>query len=151
MSAVPRPSEEEARANRSFDALIWALSRPGRSRDLPVPGEAAVIEALIDRECAVHAGDPMLVPLILRTGATLAPVEEADHVFPGSGLSIDALRGIRRGSDLYPDHGATLILRAAFGRGEALRLSGPGIDGATDDCRSGGVHPEGFWAWRERG
>ncbi|MEO1796846.1 MAG: phosphonate C-P lyase system protein PhnH, partial [Pseudomonadota bacterium] len=72
MMATPAPSVEETRANRAFDALLWALSRPGLPRTLPDAGESAVIGALLDRECRVHAADPLLMPDIMRTGAELA-------------------------------------------------------------------------------
>ena len=68
MQAVPAPSAAEARENAAFEGLLWALSRPGRIWTLPEPGELPLIAALLDRECRVHAADPLLLPEIMRTG-----------------------------------------------------------------------------------
>ena len=146
MSAVPVRSEAEARANATYDALLWALSRPGKRRHLPAADETPIIEALIDRECRVFVGDPVLMPVVLRNGAAIAPVAEADHVFAGSLADLETLHGLCVGSDLYPDDGATLIVRVRFGTGLRLELSGPGVDGVT--TVSIAALPEGFWAWR---
>lgn len=146
MSATPLPTAEETRANAGFAALMGALARPGQILTLPEPGEGAVIAALLDRECRVHVADPLLMPQVLATGAEIAPVEAADHVFAGVLHALEALKGVQVGSDLYPDAGATVVLRATLDSGPALRLSGPGIDGSTE-ARIGGL-PEGFWPFR---
>lgn len=148
MNAMPRPSASEARANATFDALLWTLSRPGLPRRLPEPGEAPIIEALLDRECRVHATEPTLIPAIMRTGAEIAEIDRADHVFLGAMTTAADLAHVALGSDLYPDDGATVMVRARFGDGQRLRLTGPGVDGAlTLDV--GGL-PEGFWQTRAR-
>ncbi|MEL6451892.1 MAG: phosphonate C-P lyase system protein PhnH [Pseudomonadota bacterium] len=147
MQAVPAPSPMEAHANATFDALLWALSRPGTVRGLPSPGEVPIIRALLDRECRAYAADPVLVPEILRVGAELAEVEAADHVFLGALREPGPLMAVRLGSDLYPDDGATVVLRAQIGHGARLRLSGPGIEGATD-ISIGGL-ADGFWHQRQ--
>jgi alpha-D-ribose 1-methylphosphonate 5-triphosphate synthase subunit PhnH len=71
------------------------------------------------------------------------PPEQADHVFAASPPS---LAGLRCGSALYPDQGATLVLQAGLGRGQPLRLTGPGIE---DEAV---IHVAGpapaFWAER---
>jgi len=146
MLAIPQRSEEEVRANAAFDALLWALSRPGQVRQLPEPGEASIIAALVDRECRVHAADPLLIPQISATGALLSEIGAADHVFLGRLSASAILSAVQRGSDLYPDDGATVILRATLGEGAALRLTGPGVDGACE-LRVAGL-PEGFWQAR---
>lgn len=145
MQAIPVPSPAETLANATFEALMWALSRPGLSRDLPQPGHAALVEALIDRECAVFCEDPALAQQVARTGAALVDLPRADHVFlttPDTAL----LRQLRMGSDLHPEAGATLVLPVTLDRGQRLRLTGPGVDGAVD-IRVDGL-PEGFWAER---
>lgn len=146
MRATPSPSPSETRDNAAFDALLWALSRPGLPRSLPEPAEACVIAALLDRECRVHSSDPRLMPQIMRTGAELTDIAQADHVFLGAMPDSALLEQVAIGSDLYPDDGATLILRARFGSGQALRLTGPGIDGSAT-IQLGGL-PDGFWAAR---
>jgi len=146
MSALPMPSAEERRANCAFDALLWSLSRPGLKRTLPSEGEALIVEALIDRECAVFCADTLLIPAILRTGAHIAELHQADHAFLGALENTEPLRAVSQGSDLYPDDGATVIVRARFGAGERLRFSGPGVDGFEELAVSG--LPQGFWQVR---
>lgn len=146
LAATPVPSPDEARANQSFDALLWALSRPGQTRHMPVAGEDGIIQALLDRECRAYSADPELTPAITRTGAEIAPVERADYVFLGQLQQPDVLRQVTTGSDLYPDAGATVVLRAQIGHGPRLRLSGPGVDGTCEIQISG--LPEGMWSVR---
>ena len=146
MRAPPLPSPVETRDNATFDALLWSLSRPGLPRSLPAPGEASIIAALLDRECRVHSADPLLMPEIMRTGAELVDIEHADHVFFGTMTGSEPLAQVATGSDFYPDDGATIIIRARFGTGQALRLTGPGVDGSVTVQVDG--LPDGFWAAR---
>ena len=146
MLGTPVRTDAEAAANAAFDALLWALSRPGLGRDLPEPGEAGIIAALLDRECRAYSADPRLVPQIMRAGAEVAEVAEADHVFLGRVTSADALHPVQVGSDLYPDDGATVVVQAEIGAGPRLLLTGPGVDGAVE-VRIGGL-PDGFWQAR---
>ncbi|MEM8871505.1 MAG: phosphonate C-P lyase system protein PhnH [Pseudomonadota bacterium] len=146
MLATPAPSPAETRDNAAFDALLWTLSRPGLPRELPEPGEGSIITALLDRECLVYSADPLLMPEIMRTGAELADIEKADHVFLGAITTSDSLADIAIGSDYYPDDGATVIIRAKIGSGPALRLTGPGIDG-TAKLQLGGL-PDDLWKAR---
>ena len=150
MLATPAPSPSETRDNAVFDALLWTLGRPGLPRTLPEPGEAPIIATLLDRECRVYSSDPRLLLDIIRTGAELADIGQADHVFLGATGAADHLEQVAVGSDFYPDGGATVILRAAFGpgsgTGQMLRLIGPGVDGAVT-LHMGGL-PDGFWAAR---
>ncbi|MYM57197.1 phosphonate C-P lyase system protein PhnH [Thalassovita mangrovi] len=149
MLTTPVPNPDETLANRAFDALLWALSRPGLPRDLPTAGETAIIAALIDRECRVFSADPALIPLLAETGAEIADLPQADHVFLGALGSLAPLSQLGLGSDLYPDDGATAVIRVNLGSGDRLRLTGPGVDGALD-LQIGGL-PGGFWqARRER-
>lgn len=146
MLAPPAPSPFETRDNDAFDALLWALSRPGLPRALPEPGEASITAALIDRECRVYSADPLLMPELMRAGAELVEIGQADHVFLGSLATCDPLVQITVGSDFYPDDGATVVVRARIGSGQALRLTGPGVDRAVTVQVDG--LPEGFWAKR---
>lgn len=146
MLDAPIPSSEETRANAAFEALIWSLSRPGCLRSLPEGGQAAIVEALLDRECHVFCADPTLMPKVLESGATLSEIDRADHVFLGALSDLDALPAIPVGSDLYPDRGATVVIRAHLGKGTRLRLAGPGIE-CDETVRIGGL-PGEFWALR---
>ena len=146
MTTHPAPSDFEARTNATYDALMWALSRPGLPRDLPAPGQAGLVEALIDRECNVHCAEGDLSEVAARTGAALVTPERADHLFFDTLPGADLLGQIALGSDLYPDAGATLVCNGAIGAGQALRLTGPGCNGAVDVV-VGGL-PDGFWQKR---
>lgn len=146
MLATPVQTAQEQSDNAVFDALLWSLSRPGQPRLLPHKGEAQIVSALLDRECRVHANDPLLMPVVLQTGAEVAEIEDADHLFLGSLTDIAVLDRVSQGTDLYPDDGATIILRAKIGQGPRLRLAGPGIDGSLS-VEIGGL-PNGFWQRR---
>lgn len=143
---IAAPSSAEQRANATFEALLWALSRPGQIRTLPEVGEGQIIDALLDRECRAYGADPLILPAIMRSGAQVAELPAADHVFLGTLTSLAPLREVAQGSDLYPDDGATVILNARFGAGQPLRLSGPGIEGVLHLSIDG--VPEGFWQER---
>jgi alpha-D-ribose 1-methylphosphonate 5-triphosphate synthase subunit PhnH len=144
MLTVSLPDAAETRCNTVFEALMWAMARPGQVRDMGEPGLAPVIEALIDRECVVHTDSATLSQLVASTGATPGTIEMADHLFHES-LDIEALVSVRCGSALYPDDGATVVLQAAHGSGARVRLSGPGVDGACDITLA---VPPAFWSLR---
>jgi len=146
MLTVPTAIATETRANHTFEALLWALSRPGMPRDIASDAEAAIIDALIDRECKVYCADPVLMPLILKTGAFLSDPRAADHAFLGKLIDVNVLKSLRAGSDLYPDDGATVVANAQIGTGQLLRLSGPGVDGSLQINIDG--LPQEFWAKR---
>ncbi|MDO5527945.1 MAG: phosphonate C-P lyase system protein PhnH [Paracoccus sp. (in: a-proteobacteria)] len=145
------PSDDETRDNAAFEAIMWALSRPGAPRDLPQSGLAAVALSLIDGECRVFLGAKDEVPasIVAGTGATLGPPETADHAImrlDEAGLA--DLPRLPAGSQLYPERGATIIAPATIGAGQRLRLSGPGIEG-TRDLALGGIAPA-LWDLRAR-
>jgi alpha-D-ribose 1-methylphosphonate 5-triphosphate synthase subunit PhnH len=145
---VPVRNLSEARANATYEALMWALARPGEIRSLPGSDPFALAETLVDRECRVFACDASLSERIAATGAYLVPAAEADHAF----LALDtpdglaALRDVPTGSHLYPDEGATVFAPADIGSGRGLRLSGPGIEGAVE-IWIGGI-PDEVWVLR---
>lgn len=146
MGAHPTPSDFEARTNATYDALMWALSRPGLPRDLPSAGQSGIIETLIDRECAVYCEDPAMAEIAARTGAAMAPPEDADHLFLSQPPA--QLAGLRQGSDMYPEGGATLVIPVTLGAGDRHRLTGPGVNGAVELTLTG--IPQSFWAERQR-
>ncbi len=148
MQAAPTPDALETRDNLTFEAVLWALSRPGEPRALPDAGAGAILSALVDRECRAYADDPEIETLLRQSGASLVPLELADHVFAGLTTDSDLARFMRVpvGDMLYPDQGATVIAPAQIGSGTALRLTGPGIETARD-IRLGGLHPR-LWEVR---
>ena len=148
MTTHPVPSDFETRTNATYEALMWALSRPGLIRQMPKTGQAGVIEALLDRECKVYCADPALTQIAARTGAMIVAPESADHLFFDSLPGADNLGQISLGSDLYPETGATLVCNVVLGQGQRLRLTGPGCNGAVDVQVKG--LPDGFWQSRAR-
>lgn len=148
MTAHPIPSDFETRTNATYEALMWALSRPGLTRHMPATGQAGVIEALLDRECKVHCADPALAPVAARTGAALVAPDRADHLFFDCPPDAETLGQINLGSDLYPETGATLVCTVVLAQGTRLRLSGPGCNGSVDVQVDG--LSDGFWQNRAR-
>lgn len=144
----PVPDAFETRTNAAFEALMWALARPGTVQALPFPGFVGLIEALIDRECRVYCDDPVLARAAAATGAALAPAAEADHAFlslaEAAGLA--TLEQLPVGSALYPDAGATVLAPARFGAGTGLQLTGPGIETCADIALADLAHR--LWALR---
>ncbi|GAB5429260.1 MAG: phosphonate C-P lyase system protein PhnH [Devosia indica] len=147
MLTVAPPDAVELRSNATFEALMWALSRPGDIRTLPDAGFDAIAETLVDLECSAYADTPEMRERIVASGAMLADrIGDADHVFITALEDAgQQLAEINCGTALYPDDGATLIVAAAH-RGQRLRLSGPGIKDATEIALD---LPSGFWAMRD--
>ncbi len=148
--AIFSPDAEETFANSTFDALMWALARPGSIQRMPAPGYDAFAASLLDRECVFHSADPQLIPALRSTGARNVPLVEAEYVFAdlSTAEAVQSIRGLRLGNLLYPDESATLIAPATFGGETRLQLSGPGID-ETTAVSVGGVEPS-FWTMRTR-
>lgn len=147
MLTIAAPEPSELRTSATYEALMWALARPGDSREMPETGLAAIVETLVDLECSVLSYDPALRNIAAATGARLTDdFYSADHLFL---VSLDGLEqrlpSINCGSALYPDDGATLVVEAKHEPGQRVRLSGPGIDGSTEIVL--GMSP-GFWAMR---
>lgn len=147
MSSHPAPSDFEMRTNATYEALMWALSRPGMARTLPSAGQAGIIEALIDRECAIYSDDDLLAQVAKRTGAKITSPETADHLFLSQAPAPNTLGRLSQGSDLHPEDGATLVIPASFNGDYRLRLTGPGVDGDLE-IPLGGI-PAQFWAERK--
>lgn len=150
MQTLTLPDAAEERDNATFEAVLMALAMPGTIRSLPEPGLAPVLLALVDRECRAFADDENHAALLVQTGATPVPAELADHLAMrlDSEESLARLARVTAGSLLYPDQGATVIAPARIGTGQRLRLTGPGIETATEIALDG-LHP-GLWAARAR-
>lgn len=148
MLATPTPTAEETRDNRVFEALLWAMSRPGLIRALPEEGADQIVGALVDRETRVFTDDPTLMAAIGRSGAQIVAMDVADHVFLSVPDGAQVLARLSHGSDLYPDGGATVVIAARLQGRSTLRMSGPGISGQIDVAVDG--LPEGFWQMRAR-
>lgn len=149
MLTVALPDPAEVRSNATFEALMWATARPGEVRELPMPGLAPVVEALIDLECTAYGDSSELRRLIAETGASVSDeIGTADHVFlERLGDDPATLTWVRCGSSLYPDDGATVVIAAGLGQGIRLRMSGPGVLGVSEIRLN--VAPS-FWELRAR-
>lgn len=126
------PTQDDLRDLAAYDALMGALARPGHVTQLPEPGMGSIIATLLDRETQVYVQEPELMPTVLRTGAIIAELPDADHVLFGRGFAPAMLSELAAGSDLYPDDGASAFIPARIGEGARLRLSGPGINGSVE-------------------
>ena len=135
-------------AQGAFSSLLRAMARPGTV--YPMPGNAmmSALHALLDNEvtCHVSGDDRLSEELRQETGCVVADLADADFIVVPQGNSMGSLRGAKRGTLDYPDRGATVLFGVrAFGKGESLRLTGPGIEGEAvvsvegwcmDDARS---------------
>ena len=135
----------EAGTHATFEALMWAFSYPGQTQAF-TGGFAAIAAALLDLETSAYSDDPSLELHLRSTGAKLKALKDAEYVFLPALTDLEALRDVRRGSTLYPDHAATLIVGAKLEMGTALRLIGPGIQTALEVSVD---LPLEFWRVRE--
>lgn len=149
MSAIPIPvpDAEERRDNSAFEAVMWAMARPGTERRLPEKGLLPVALSLVDLETSIYCDDPGLREPLQRTGAAFVALEEADHLFLSRDLTAPVAASVARGSALYPDQGATVVASVRLDDGPRLRLTGPGVDGAV--TISPAIAPA-FWEARSR-
>jgi alpha-D-ribose 1-methylphosphonate 5-triphosphate synthase subunit PhnH len=152
---APVYTPDEARDRETFLALMWALSYPGRMRDVGSVTHThdtfrAIGSALLDLETSFYTPDAALADELLRTGARPQSASEAAyHFYPAlDGAAIESIAQASIGTMLRPDEGATLIIGCAFASGSAFTLKGPGIQ-TTHDIRLGGI-PARFWGLRER-
>jgi len=133
-------------AQAAFRALLDAMARPGTIATLPMPAEpppaplgpagAAVALGLCDADTPVWLDARLAaggVPAWLRFHCGCPIVAEAGAAaFAFADDAPPALDVLDAGSDLYPDHSATLVLHvASVSAGAPLRLSGPGIKDAA--------------------
>ena len=152
---TPTLHPTEARAHKTFTALMWALAHPGEPQLLePKPGDVTgletIAEALLDLETGFCTTDPALEDAIRRTGAYPAPSHEAEYLFhlEVTPAVVMQLERVRIGTPLYPDDSASIIIACAQDAGINLRLTGPGVFGQRH-IRAQGV-PVEFWRARER-
>jgi len=144
MIALPRPDSGETRDNQTFEALMWAMSRPGTVREMPEPGLLPVALALVDIETQVCCDDPVLAEALARTGAHKTAADEAGYLFV-TGDPMPAMRAAKPGSALYPDEGATIVIAVPLSGGPRLKLTGPGIETSIEVSPD---LPPAFWAER---
>jgi alpha-D-ribose 1-methylphosphonate 5-triphosphate synthase subunit PhnH len=154
----PVQTIHEARAHATFDALMRALSYPGRPQTLKLEdgrtGFMAIAEALLDLEATAFSTEQSLEKDLHATGAKLVPLERAEYVFIPrlTEVELPLLQRVNRGSTLTPDDAATLVIGATFSQevlesAQPLRLRGPGIQDSLE-INIGNLPPD-FWRVRE--
>ena len=130
-----------------FRCIMDAMARPGTVRNVDTgirppaplsPAAGAVALALLDYETPFWldpplAGAPDVAQwLRFHTGAPqTAHAHEAAFAFLADPARAPAFDRFALGSTEYPDRSTTLILQVACLSGDAMRLSGPGIAGAS--------------------
>ncbi len=133
-------------SQKVFRKILHCMSCPGTIAPLSTAGlfppssaAAAVALTLLDGEVsyAVPPGQDwgLIVRAAALVGCRAVPPEEADFVFLPGEVCWPGLGQIRRGSLLYPEKGATLVLSVGslfLGPKEGeieLTLQGPGVKG----------------------
>ncbi len=145
-------TEHEARSQQVFNALMWALSYPGRVQPLPGSGPQPFLnigETLIDLETSYYTPQAELQSQLAELGARSKSPELASYQFYPelNERSLEIVRNAPIGSYLSPDDSATLIIGAEIGSGYPLLLSGPGIQTETTLLING--IPPAFWELRK--
>jgi len=132
-----------------FRTVMEAMARPGLPRPLPSglaappplgPTAAAVALTLLDYEtpfwldAGLAAAPAVAAWLKFHTGAPLAlDSGRATFAFVSDPAAMPPFAAFSPGTLEYPDRSTTLVLQVArFGEGDALALSGPGIQGTTN-------------------
>lgn len=157
----PQSTPAETLARETFNALLTALSNPGRIVTLPgaIPStRLACLQiglALLDLETTFFTPDPALTQSLGQSGAELQPAANAAYLFfpdsagfaePALSQTIAYIEQAAVGTMIAPDEGATLVIGCRLGEGWQLQLHGPGIEQFTE-LRVGHLPPE-FWQVR---
>ena len=144
----PSPDPDELRDNAVFDAVMWAVARPGSKTRLPEPGGLLLIAlAFVDMETRVYCDNADLQDRLSYADASHTLLSEADHIFLTGSLTSPLVEAVPKGSALYPDGGATVAIAVSLDGGNPLRLTGPGIEVAHNIAPA--VSTE-IWATRAR-
>jgi len=156
---TPPPfTPEEARTRATFLAMMWALSYPGRTHNLPEDGEplALIGETLLDLETSFYTPDETLHNVLAQTGSrALVPQKASYHFYPVLNEELlDAVQQASIGTLMYPDTAATLVIGCRFGEGQTLHqrleLKGPGIPPTQPMIVQVGEIPAKFWELRRQ-
>ena len=154
----PVQTPHEAQTHATFDALMRALSYPGRPQTLKLEegrtAFAAIAKALLDLEITAFSTEQLLENELRATGAKLVSLERAEYVFTPhlTEAQLPLLQRVNRGSTLTPDDAATFVIGASFAEepldsAQHLRLRGSGIQDSLE-VQIGGL-PHDFWRVRE--
>lgn len=167
---VPVSTLGETESREAFQALMWALSYPGRLFPLPpmspsplhdeIPDPLqpfiTIAHTLLDLEVSYFTPIAALDQLLAHTSARAVKADRADyHFYPYLNFlddeeHLEFVEQAKTGDMLYPDQSATLViacrLNPAGGNGQQLRLTGPGIQTANE-LTVAGIPPH-FWTLR---
>ncbi len=157
----PRSTAAETVARKTFQALLSALSNPGRIFTLPGDVHATrqscqlIGMALLDLETGFFTPDLALAAMLEQSGArTLAAASAAYLFFPDAAAfsgaageqTLALIEQAPVGTIVDPDEGATVIAACGLGQGQIMRLHGPGLQHISEvriDCL-----PRTFWQLR---
>lgn len=149
MTTVPPISQPAALEQRTFRAMLSAMSMPGTvevltnassaaiSTDSGWDGVVAIAQSFLDHEVTFHVavanGTAVEDAILRRTGARTASLDRAGYVFVDAANAKRAVDEAVEGGLEEPERSATVVIRCgSVGEGDlVLRLSGPGIDGET--------------------
>jgi alpha-D-ribose 1-methylphosphonate 5-triphosphate synthase subunit PhnH len=135
------PAVEEGgvvRRHRVFRAALEALAHPGRWYT-PLPartgrdGSDQLASLLVESMCDPRS--PLFIAggeLQLSWEPVRARREDAGTLVVFGPLPAETLMAARRGSELAPEDGATIVSAAPADVSKPVRLRGPGIDGECD-------------------
>ena len=142
MTTVPPISQPAALEQRTFRAMLAAMSMPGTIEVLadanPLDASVALVaiaQSFLDHEVtfhvAVEGGSALEDAILRRTGARTAPLNRAGYVFADVTHARRAVEQAMEGPLEEPEQSATVVvLCASVGDGDlAMRLTGPGVDG----------------------
>jgi alpha-D-ribose 1-methylphosphonate 5-triphosphate synthase subunit PhnH len=131
----------------AFRGVMDAMARPGSIHRLAAqahapaplgPAAAAIALTLADHDTPVFLSSALIEAglqawLAFHTGALVTEEREiASFAFFEPGAQVPAFSTFSPGSQDYPDRSTTLVVEiTALEGGEALTLSGPGIDGRS--------------------
>lgn len=153
MELAPGFEEPVHGSQRTFRAVLDALAHPGTLTPLeglpsppaPLNGTlAAVVLTLLDHEVAAYLGprldhEDVRRYIAFHTGAPIVSEAcEADFLLANAGESLPDIGELKAGTAEYPDRSATLLIGVpAFGDGDPVTLSGPGIAHRTPFSAAG--------------
>jgi alpha-D-ribose 1-methylphosphonate 5-triphosphate synthase subunit PhnH len=144
MTAPLQLATDTAYASQAaFRALMDAFARPGEIKTISgaiapaplAPATAALLLCLADFETPIWLEQTLNLPVItdwirFRTGAPLVGEPgKAAFALIGNSCDLPEFTEFEIGSDEYPDRSTTLIVQVDRFAGEAIAVSGPGIQG----------------------
>ncbi len=148
-------------AQGHFRRLLEAMAEPGEVLTLDAeiarppapmaPATFALALSLVDFETPLWLDDALRCPAVLETlrfhcGAPIVELPAgAAFALAADPASLPPLDAFALGSPEYPDRSTTLLIQVrALGRGQGIRLTGPGIE-TSRQLAVDGLAP-GFWS-----